>query len=86
MVGLFEQHPFVTVNGNDMGAIEIKSGATVASDWFDSLNRIAKALPQIAARVVVYGGSDRQSRRDGEVVPLTALGEILERFEGREKA
>ena len=33
-------------NGNGMGAIEIKSGATVASDWFDSLNRVAKSLPQ----------------------------------------
>ena len=73
-------------NGNGMGAIEIKSGATVASDWFDSLNRVAKSLPQIAARAVVYGGSDRQSRRDGEVVPLTALGEMLGRFEGQEKA
>ena len=72
-------------NGNCMGAIEIKSGATVASDWFVSLNRVAKALPQIAARAVVYGGSDRQSRRDAEVVPLVALGEMLERFESREK-
>ncbi len=76
----------VCENGNGMGAIEIKSGATVASDWFDSLNRVAKALPQIASRAIVYGGSDRQSRRDAEVVPLADLSEILERFEGREKA
>ncbi len=76
----------VCENGNGMGAIEIKSGATVASDWFDSLNRVTKVLPQISARAVVYGGSDRQSRRDAEVVPLAVLSEILERFEGREKA
>ena len=67
-------------NGNGMGAIEIKSGATIASDWFDALNRIAKALPRIAARAIVYGGVDRQSRRDGEVVPLAGLREMLERF------
>ena len=72
-------------NGNGMGAIEIKSGATVASDWFDGLDRVAKALPGIAARGIVYGGSDRQSRRGAEVVPLKGLGELLERFEGREK-
>ena len=65
-------------NGNGMGAIEIKSGATVASDWFDSLNRVAKELPEIATKAVVYGGAERQSRRDGEVVPLSGLGGMLE--------
>ncbi|MDE0240507.1 MAG: ATP-binding protein [bacterium] len=73
-------------NGSGMAAIEIKSGATVASDWFNSLNRVAKVLPPIAAKAVVYGGSDWQSRKDGEVVPLAALSETLERFERREKA
>ena len=72
-------------NGNGIGAIEIKSGATIASDYFDALNRVAKVLPQIAAKAVVYGGEDRQSRRDGEVVSVADLGEMLERFEGREK-
>ena len=68
-------------NGGGMRAIEIKSGATVASDWFDPLDRIAKALPEIAARAVVYGGAERQSRRNGEVVPLTGLGEMLEQID-----
>ena len=70
-------------NGNGMGAIEIKSGATVASDWFDSLNRVARELPGVAARAVVYGGSEQQSRRVGEVVPLTALSGLLEQLDGR---
>ena len=73
-------------NGNGMGAIEIKSGATVASDWFDSLNRVARELPEIATRAVVYGGSERQSRRDGELVPLTGLGGMLERMENRKES
>ena len=68
-------------NGNGMGAIEIKSGATVASDWFDALDRIAGVLPRVGLRAVVYGGSERQTRRKGEVVPLAALGEILDRLD-----
>ncbi len=73
-------------NGNGLGAIEIKSGATIASDYFDALNRITKVLPQISAKAVVYGGTDRQSRRDGEVVPLADLVEVLERFDRGEGA
>lgn len=64
-------------NGNGIGAIEIKSGATVTSD--DALNRIARVLPQISGKVVVYGGAERHSRRD--VVPLAGLRAVLERFE-----
>ena len=71
-------------DGNSIGAIEIKSGATIASDYFDALNRIAKVLPQISTKAIVYGGLDRQSRRDGEVVPLADLGEVLKRFERQE--
>ena len=73
-------------DGNGIGAIEIKSGATIASDYFDALNRIAKVLPQISAKAVVYGGRERQSRRDGEIVPLADLGEVLKRFERQEGA
>ena len=68
-------------NGNRMGAIEIKSGATIASDWFGSLDRVAEALPEITARAVVYGGGERQSRSDAEVAPLTDLSEVLERMD-----
>ncbi len=71
-------------NGDGMGAIEIKSGATVVSDWFDSLNKVARELPGIAARAVVYGGSEHQARRDGAVFPLADLGGLLERLDGRD--
>ena len=65
---------------NGLIAIEIKSGATIASDWFDSLKRVSKALPNVTAKAVVYGGSERQDRLDGEVVPLTAMRGMLERL------
>ena len=68
--------------GNGIGAIEIKSGATVAPEWFDGLDRIAAVLPGIGVRAVVHGGLERQSRRGGEAVPLSALGELLARLDG----
>ena len=57
-------------NGNGIGAIEIKAGATIASDYFYALNRIAKVLPQISAKAVVYGGrgSAIPTRRRGGAV------------------
>ena len=67
-----------------MGAIEIKSGATIAADFFDSIDTIAKLIPKISMKVVVYGGTDRQSRSASEVVPFDDLYDALERFEVNE--
>ncbi len=67
--------------GHGMGAIEIKSGATIASDYFDSLNRVARLVPEISTKAVIYGGIHRQSRSVGEVVPFGDLYDVLERFE-----
>lgn len=63
--------------GHGIGAIEAKSGATIASDYFDSLNRVAKRLPEVTRKLVIYGGLDRQTRANGEVVPLGDLGGAL---------
>ena len=67
--------------GRGIGAIEIKSGSTVVSDYFRSLNRIAELVPDVTFKAVVYGGEARQSRSDCEVVPLADLGGVLNRFE-----
>ena len=64
--------------GNGLAALEIKSGATVASDYFTSLRRVAELVPEITTRIVVYGGASRQSRSDCEVVPFGDLPEMLE--------
>ena len=72
--------------GNRMAAIEIKSGATIVAAAFDGLKRVSKLLPQIAVRVVVHGGMDRQSRRDGEAIPFMDLPQVLDRFEQMEGA
>jgi len=72
--------------GNGVGAIEIKAGATIASDAFHSLNRVAELVPGVTARAVVYGGTDRQSRSSGEAVPLADLGKLLDHLEPGERA
>ena len=67
--------------GRGVGAIEIKSGSTVASDFFRSLLSVAELVPEVALKVVVYGGAVRQARSDCEVVPLADLAAMLERFD-----
>ena len=67
--------------GGGIGAVEIKAGSTVNSDYFRSLNRVAELIPEVSAKAVVYGGTESQSRSDCEVVPLGGLREVLEGFE-----
>ena len=63
--------------GRGLAAIEIKAGATITSAFFDSLQRVAKLLPEISAKIVVYGGSTSQSRTDIDVTPLHLLNHTL---------
>ena len=67
---------FETVEG--IAAVEIKSGATVNSDYFRSLNRVRDIVPRIYKAAVVYGGETRQSRSDCEVLPLGDLVSIFD--------
>jgi hypothetical protein len=60
-----------------LAAIEIKSGMTVASDWFNQLDRIAADLPTITTKAVVYGGTEPQRRAAADVVPYTGFADYL---------
>ena len=73
-------------SGNSFCAIEIKAGSTVASDYFDALDMVSRQLPEISSKTVVYGGTERQFLRGGEVVTLSGLREALETFEQGNKA
>lgn len=68
-------------SAESIDAIEIKSGATFASDYFDSLDQISQVLPQVSTKAVVYGGTERQTRQKGEVVPLHALPDFLNQLD-----
>ncbi len=67
--------------GSGVRANEIKSGATVASDYFTAINRVGELLPGVSGKTVVYGGTDSQLRSDCEVVPLSGLAGVLGRSE-----
>ena len=64
-----------------MLAIEAKAGATIASDYFTAINRVADLLPNVPAKALVYGGSERQKRTAAEVVPLADLDSLLTAFD-----
>ena len=42
--------------GDGLTAVEVKSGATVVSGYFRTLNRVTKIVPRISSKVVVYEG------------------------------
>lgn len=60
-----------------LAAIEIKSGRTIASDWFDPPRRLAEMLPEVTAQAVVYGGDERQVRTTAAAVPLAEFAGLL---------
>ena len=64
-----------------MLAIEAKAGATVASDYFKGVGRVAALLPGVTGKALVYGGSKRQKRNAGEIVPLGGLDSLLTAFD-----
>ena len=71
--------------GQGIAAFEVKSGATTGADAFRSLNRVAEVVPNVTSKFVVYGGTERQPRSAGTVIPLANLGGTLARLEvGRE--
>ena len=70
--------------GRGFGAVEIKSGATVASDYFSALNRVAAVVPEIWSKAVVYGGTATQLRTDALVSPFGALSNVLNGFDNGE--
>ncbi len=63
-------------------AIEAKSGATIASDWFAALGRVMPLLPDCDAGAVVHGGDEHQNRSVGKAIPLTEFSRLLARFDG----
>lgn len=64
--------------GDTLVAVEVKSGRTVAPDYFTALERFATVWESFGAgrvlhRAVVYGGDAPQRRRDVTVVPWSRV-------------
>lgn len=57
----------LTEQAGGLKAIEIKSGMTLAADWFDGLERFGRHAPE-AHRTLIYAGDSSQSRTHCSVV------------------
>jgi len=57
--------------------VEIKSGQTVASDYFRGLAAFERAEGEAPGRLVVYGGEAEQPRTAGRVVPWRQWSAVL---------
>lgn len=64
----------------EMTFVEVKSGITVAGDWFDAMLEVAARIPTMDIRsVLVHGGDRAHSRRGVDVVPWTDIDTITTR-------
>lgn len=70
---------FIQSEPDTVHAIEIKSGSTVASDFFDGLDFWRQQLPGLKIRPwLIYGGDAPQFRERGTVLPWSNLTPLLE--------
>lgn len=64
-------------NGTELIPVEIKSGATISSDYFKNI-KYWRNLSKSEKAIVIYNGQTKQSRSDGtEVVPWRDATELL---------
>ncbi len=64
-------------------AIEVKSGETIASDFFNGLDYWQGNLPgRELSPWLVYGGGSRQDRRQATVLPWDQLSPLIQRVGG----
>jgi len=66
------------LNGRSLTLVEAKSGATVNTDYFESLRAVREDLLatrqfDVIASTVVYGGSAAQRRSDATVIPWSSI-------------
>ena len=68
------------MRGNDILPIEIKSGQTITSSYFDGLKKFAALLPgQLPwPGLLVYGGETEQVRQAAKVVQVYSLSRHLD--------
>ena len=71
---------FVLDRGADWLGVEVKAGRTAATDYFSSLDQFRHSLASKTKKqgrpfraVVVYAGSDRQTRTAAELLPWSEL-------------
>ena len=64
--------------GEKLIAVEMKSGQTIASDFFRGLDSWVRISGDASTKPwLVYGGSERQSRAQAEVLPWMEIDELV---------
>ena len=64
--------------GPDLFPVEIKSGETIAPDFFKGLSNFSKISPELTRGAgLVYGGSEQQKRSLAEIWPIVRMHEML---------
>lgn len=68
---------FLIDKGQKLIPVEVKSGETITSDYFTGLDRWVSLAGQEAGRSwVVYGGREKQSRSQAEVLPWREIRDL----------
>jgi uncharacterized protein len=83
--GLIEVDCLVNL-GRDLIPVEVKSGQTIVTSFFDSLakwNDLAQTDPENG--YVVYGGDAKQQRSAGNVIGWQSSGDLIEKLEKKNK-
>jgi predicted AAA+ superfamily ATPase len=71
--------------GRDLFPVEIKSGATIAPDFFKGLKTFARVAGELPwGGGLVYGGAEIQLRSDARVYPVSRMHELLTDISGDE--
>ncbi|MCF7849005.1 MAG: ATP-binding protein [Kiritimatiellales bacterium] len=65
--------------GNEaaLSAWEIKSAMTVSSDFFKGLTVLAKNIPALGSKSIIYCGDRKTKRNDVTLIPWHAIGKIF---------
>lgn len=65
--------------GNLLLPVEIKSGATIASDWMENLQKWLELAGESAEEAwIIYGGDKGQKRKHATVIPWHGIGRLCE--------
>ena len=71
----------VAEHANSLMPVDVKSGATIAADWFDALDRWVELAGAVAENpTLVYGGDRRQSRRNIDVLPWRKVASLAKQI------
>ncbi len=66
----------VVADGDQLRLVDVKAGQTVVDDYFRGVYAARRTRLSIKKAFVIYDSSERQARRDAEVLPLRELARL----------